>query len=428
MNIENRILTASGTDKKPDVSGGEEAQEAGQKKKTGKKAAGERLKERARRRKALILKQLEQKRLRRVRRKTVPAYTHCKNCGTELKGMYCHRCGQYALDVEQPFWKYIKQYFENAYSFDNKIWITLWMLFRRPGFLTTEFNSGKIVSYVHPMKLLMFISLLFFLFFFIKVGKELDTLKVATDNLSETTFTDIASSIKEEDEGLYTSLAHQDKTETVAIVADSSSLAMYPELFEIIECSPTKISDNGKRQDTLLVKTSELITGRTEYVPEQTWKGAPLYAPGQNMEARALNNQKDIIFSTFLGEAGKWTPILVLLLTPFMALLCRIFYHRCRVGYMGNFVFVLHLNSLAFIALTVFILLCTYLPDQGRIWSWLFLLYMIFYTTVASHRVYPGTGWVKSAVKSLLMWFIFLIVISIAVLILTIIIAARINI
>lgn len=248
--------------------------------------------------------------------------------------MYCHRCGQYALDVEQPFWKYITQYFENAYSFDNKICITLWMLFRRPGFLTTEFNAGKIVSYVHPMKLLMFISLLFFLFFFIMVGKELDTLKVAMDNINDTSFTDI----------------------------------------------------------------------------------------------KALNNQKDIILSTFLGEASKWTPILVLLLTPFMALLCRIFYHRRRISYMGNFVFVLHLTSLSFIVLTAFILLCTYLPDMGRIWSWLFVLYMLFYTTVASHRVYTGTGWVKSAVKSLLMWFIFLIVISIALLILTIIIAAGINI
>ena len=95
---------------------------------------------------------------------------------------------------------------------------------------------------------------------------------------------------------------------------------------------------------------------------------------------------------------------------------------------MGNFVFVLHLTSLSFIVLTAFILLCTYLPDLGRIWSWLFVLYMLLYTTVASHRVYTGTGWVKSAVKSLLLWFIFLIVISIALLILTIIIAAGIDI
>lgn len=103
---------------------------------------------------------------RRLRKHTVPAYTHCKNCGERLQGMYCHRCGQYALDIEQPFWKYIKQYFENVYQFDSKVWRTLWLLFRRPGFLTSEFNAGKINSYVHPFRLYMFISVIFFTLFF----------------------------------------------------------------------------------------------------------------------------------------------------------------------------------------------------------------------------------------------------------------------
>ena len=29
--------------------------------------------------------------------------------------MYCYRCSQYALDTEQSFGKYIRQYFENMY-------------------------------------------------------------------------------------------------------------------------------------------------------------------------------------------------------------------------------------------------------------------------------------------------------------------------
>ena len=69
---------------------------------------------------------LESKRLKRIRSRYIPPYSHCKNCGTELKGMYCHNCGQYALDIRQPFWKYLLQYFENVYQFDTKIWSTLW--------------------------------------------------------------------------------------------------------------------------------------------------------------------------------------------------------------------------------------------------------------------------------------------------------------
>ena len=76
---------------------------------------------RIRERRRAILRKIEYDRLRRIRHKTVPAYTHCKNCGERLYGMYCHRCGQYALDPEQPFWKYFKQYFENVYQFDSKV-------------------------------------------------------------------------------------------------------------------------------------------------------------------------------------------------------------------------------------------------------------------------------------------------------------------
>ena len=135
-----------------------------------------RTKARVQERKEKLRRELELRRLKRIRRKNnIPPYRYCKNCGTELKGMYCHECGQYAMDSRQPFWKYFLQYFENVYQFDTKIGSTLWLLFRRPGFLTTEFNAGKIASYVHPMRLFMCITLVFFIFFFMVLGKKADT-------------------------------------------------------------------------------------------------------------------------------------------------------------------------------------------------------------------------------------------------------------
>lgn len=125
----------------------------------------ERLRERLQRRRRALSRRLEYRRLRRLRKLTVPAYTHCKNCGERLQGMYCHRCGQYALDIEQPFWKYIKQYFENVYQFDSKVWQTLWLLFRRR-LPDHGVQRRKINSYVHPFRLYMFISVVFFTLFF----------------------------------------------------------------------------------------------------------------------------------------------------------------------------------------------------------------------------------------------------------------------
>lgn len=119
-------------------------------------------KDRLAKRKERVHRMIELKRLQRTRGKYIPPYVHCQNCGTKLSGMYCHTCGQFAHDNSQPFWKYVWQYFENVYQFDYKIPVTVWQLFRRPGFLTNEFNAGKIVSYMHPMKLNMFILVIFF--------------------------------------------------------------------------------------------------------------------------------------------------------------------------------------------------------------------------------------------------------------------------
>ena len=103
-------------------------------------------KEILRKRREALSRKIEYRRLKRIRRKQIPAYTYCKNCGRKLKGMYCSQCGQYALDIEQPFRKYMLQYIENVYQFDTKVWNTLYLLFRKPGFLTREFNVGKINS------------------------------------------------------------------------------------------------------------------------------------------------------------------------------------------------------------------------------------------------------------------------------------------
>ena len=91
---------------------------------------------------------LERKRIERQIKESQIPYSHCKNCGTELQGIYCHNCGQYAKDLKQSFGSYIMEYLSNTYNLDGRIFQTIWLLFRKPGFLTKEFLQGKINSYV----------------------------------------------------------------------------------------------------------------------------------------------------------------------------------------------------------------------------------------------------------------------------------------
>lgn len=363
-------------------------------------------------RKRLLKRRLELQRLKRIRRKTVPAYRHCKNCGTELKGMYCHRCGQYALDIRQPFWKYIMQYFENVYQFDSKVWVTLWMLFRRPGFLTTEFNAGKIASYVHPMKLLMFITVVFFIFIFFILGDVVDrslesNSKTYAETLSEMSGKEYAAF----------AAAFPVKDTTVLLLARNQDISRYPELFEVLECRPAEYDGRqdvgGLPEDTLRVKMPSglYVSFFEEYV---TLDGETLSCDIHRDNA-ARSDRNELFKERFMNTASGYAPMVALLFTPVLGLLLMAFYRKLKMPYMSHLVFSLHWSSFMFLLVAAFVVAVELWHFEGWM-SYLFMAILLIYTVVASHWVYAGTGWIKTALKSILLLstysFILLIVIS----------------
>lgn len=358
-------------------------------------------------RKKRLLRSIEYKKLKRIRKKTVPGYRFCKNCGCELKGMYCHQCGQYALDTEQPFWKYILQYFENVYQFDGKVWTTLRMLLLRPGFLTNEFNAGKIVSYVHPMRLLMFITVIFFLFFFIFINKKIDTMmSTGTRSINETlAFNELISN------GITLDNTYSKDT-VVVMVSDSAVIANYQKVFGIINC----ISDrkNSASKDTLTVRVPKELLSKKIYNVIGKWNGMPLIEFNYKYTSNTMT--KITIFKEhIIGIISKYAPLVTLLLIPLFALILKGMYRKYMLSYMGNFVFSLHLASFFFMLLSCYIII-------GELWKYggivilLFTASVFIYTVIASYKVYKGSGWIKTTIKSftvlLIYTFIVLIIIS----------------
>lgn len=361
------------------------------------------------RRKRQLLRSIEYRRIRKYRKKERPGYTHCKNCGTELKGMYCHRCGQYALDPEQPFWKYVLQYFENVYQFDGKVWTTLWMLFRRPGFLTTEFRAGKIASYVHPMRLLMFITVVFFLFFFMFFNGKLDS-ALGSEGIA----INESLSIKEARNSGIVLDSLDSGNRTVAILSDSSRIASHSDLFRILEVyADTSSLDGGDRKDTLLVKVPEKLLQTHIYKETGKWRGHILLEFNETHSSSAMDKFtlfKERIMSALSGYAS----LTALLLIPLLGLLLQWMYRKSRIPYMGHFVFSLHFASFFFIMLSVY-LVAAELWKYGGAPLYIFLFCILVYMTAASHWVYKGNGWIKSIIKSFLVLFLYFLSVTLII-------------
>jgi hypothetical protein len=88
--------------------------------------------------------------------------SHCQNCGSPLSGPYCSSCGQHDIDYHRSLGPIIEDSLEGFLHFDGKFFRSVRWLFTRPGFLTREFVAGRRVAYIHPLRLYIFASFLFF--------------------------------------------------------------------------------------------------------------------------------------------------------------------------------------------------------------------------------------------------------------------------
>src|SRR5712691_10392929 len=96
------------------------------------------------------------------RKKQRPAITHCENCGAQLSGHFCAQCGQPAIDYRRSFRHVLADLLNEFLNWDSKFFATIGLLLLRPWKLTNEFLAGHRVRYVHPLRLYLLASILFF--------------------------------------------------------------------------------------------------------------------------------------------------------------------------------------------------------------------------------------------------------------------------
>ncbi len=96
------------------------------------------------------------------KRRTRTQLTHCENCGAQLIGRYCAQCGQAAIDYRRSFRHVIIDVLDSFLNWDSKFFATIGLLIVKPWHLTNEFLAGRRVRHLHPLRLYLLISILFF--------------------------------------------------------------------------------------------------------------------------------------------------------------------------------------------------------------------------------------------------------------------------
>src|SRR3954465_1812058 len=87
----------------------------------------------------------------------------CLNCGDPTPGNFCRNCGQRKVEVQVSLVRMLMEALDDQFSINSALPRTVGALLARPGRLTREYMSGRIVRYIPPFRLYLVTSVVFFL-------------------------------------------------------------------------------------------------------------------------------------------------------------------------------------------------------------------------------------------------------------------------
>lgn len=307
------------------------------------------------------------RRIRRATRRRWPSYTHCKNCGTRLQGIYCHKCGQYALDIKQTFWRYIDEFFQNTYQYDGRLVSTLRLMFTRPGELSAEFERGRINSYVHPLKLYMFVSIVFFGFVIAFVPSPVDL---------------DGTQSRQETETVQQQPNPQARPGTDAEQGGSAD--------SVVARAPSRYMDVPTRKEYFTI--ADDVAGEQQDTEDEL-----------DEAVNSLSDKAEI--GKLLRKVKEATPLVMICLIPLYAGILRWSYRRSGKRYLQCFVFAIHIQTVMLLFISVWIFLS--FTGLGFV-SWLMQAVMFVYLVSASRRFF-ARSWFRTVLKSFftLFWYVF---------------------
>jgi hypothetical protein len=290
---------------------------------------------------------------------------HCANCGAERSGPYCSRCGQNDRDYQRALPPLVGELLRETFELDSRLVRTLKLLLFRPGALAVEFSNNRRASYVSPVRLYLFTSILFFFFLSfgtdVSVGDEPDRPQVQVQ-------------VEE--------LEDADPRPLLSLLSESRARRAEEILAR---------SENSLSRLVLLQIANEL---RPE--PGATPDPALVYLLGEAVDALY---EPGSVARQFMDNLG----VAMLVMLPVYAGLLKLFYPFRKRYYVENLVFSAHLHTFVYIVFMVQMLLTNDL-EQG----WLYqateivasalTLWLFAYHYLALRR-YFGEGWLRTMLK-----------------------------
>ncbi|QHS57272.1 DUF3667 domain-containing protein [Mucilaginibacter sp. 14171R-50] len=316
----------------------------------------------------------------------------CLNCGTDLQGKFCHNCGQENLEMKESFGHMITHAVSDYFHFDDQFFHTLNPLLFKPGKLTNEYLAGRRAQYLHPVKMYIFISLVFFLLFF--QNKKHNILTVRDSKQNESVLSDSLKKAVKKDINNDKHLTPQQKdaiSEKLTTKNDSSNNTAAKKVKKKSDGDGNFTvfgsNANEKTYEEYLANQSKLAPGERDNFIERYFvkKGYDWKNQGKNATEIFIEGFKHNI------------PKMMFLLLPLFALILKIAFWKNRKLYVEHLIYSIHLHCFLFLFLTVVLIISMILPASwDTVMDWVGIaayIIILWYVYRSFRTVYNRSRW-----------------------------------
>jgi hypothetical protein len=315
----------------------------------------------------------------------------CLNCGAQLDSVYnyCPICGQENTDTDVSIRTLVGDFFDNYLSFDSRFGKTIKPFLFKPGFLTNEFIAGRRASYMHPIRLYLIMSLLYFF------AMSIDPWNTNEDSDSE----------------------------ELALVQDDDTID--PIQLQVLTEVPDSLSEEINNKLSDVSTDSSDVNEEFWILTDENWEIFKKHRYDREMSDQqvldSLNTEEmnfwEIIVAkqmirvgrsdeqSFMGYVEKNLPLMMFFLLPVFALILKVLYYRQKHLYIKDLVFAIHLHCFAYFVFGASMIIYTLILPFGwveELVSLVGLIWFMYYWYKAMRVVYEQK-WFKTSVKMILL-------------------------
>ena len=352
--------------------------------------------------------------------------THCENCGTELRGHYCSNCGQAAVNYHRSFRHVIVDVLDSFLNWDSKFIRSIGLLLWRPGWLTNQFLEGRRVRFVHPLRLYLLVSIVFFLCARLIPVSEHRTMRAE----------DLPPEARARYEQKMAKLRANQKVRpflnfTNEDLAPSAPPAS-PTPGETKPASTEKEPSIPQTTATSTEAQAAVDEVMTEFIAEKKKEAGPhvQFGPDKNRPKTPFETWLEKRIKDQIGENGSKAKLfletlrsnmstMMLFCIPLFAFILKILYLRQKRFYIEHLVYSLNIHAFFYLAAILVVLISIglnrWIPGTPQVLLTLLLSLLVFVRIFLSIRSVYRQGWFMTMFKFVFGGIIYLVVLAVAV-------------